>query len=70
MRLKLAGHWSGYSAGCAREFGGIVSYRFFHVPVVMISDPDAIETVLVRNAATFTSRGTTRQFVRFSATGC
>ena len=51
--LQLAGHWSGYSAGCARQFGGIVFYRFFHVPVVMISNPDAIEMVLVRNAANF-----------------
>jgi cytochrome P450 len=52
--LDLAGHWSGYSAKCAREYGGIVSYRFFHVRVVMISEPDAIESVLVRNASNFT----------------
>jgi cytochrome P450 len=52
--LDLAGHWSGYSAKCAREYGGIVLYRFFHVRVVMVSEPDAIESVLVRNASNFT----------------
>jgi cytochrome P450 len=51
--LQLAGHWSGYSARCAREFGGVVFYRFFHVPVVMVSEPDAVEAVLVRNASNF-----------------
>jgi len=51
--LDLAGHWSGYSARCAREFGDVVLYRFFHVPIVMVSDPDAIESVLVRNASNF-----------------
>src|SRR5271166_6591715 len=51
--LHLAGHWSGYSARCAREFGDVVLYRFFHVPIVMVSDPDAIESVLVRNASNF-----------------
>ncbi len=51
--LRLAGHWSGYSAECAREYGGVVFYKFFHVPVVMVSNPDAIESVLVRNASNF-----------------
>jgi cytochrome P450 len=51
--LSLAGHWSGYSAKCAREFGGVVFYKFFHVPVVMVSNPDAIESILVRNASNF-----------------
>jgi cytochrome P450 len=51
--LSLAGHWSGYSAHCAREFGGVVFYKFFHVPVLMVSNPDAIESILVRNAANF-----------------
>lgn len=51
--LQLARHWSGYSSKCAREFGHVVLYHFFHVPIVMISDPDAIESVLVRNASNF-----------------
>jgi cytochrome P450 len=51
--LDLSRHWSGYSARCAREFGDVVLYHFFHVPIVMISDPDAIEAVLVRNASNF-----------------
>lgn len=52
--FDLAGQWSGFSARCARQFGGIVSYRFFHVPVVMVSEPDAIESVLVGSASNFT----------------
>ncbi len=51
--MDLARHWSGYSARCAREFGDVVLYRFFHIPMVMISDPEAIESVLVRNASNF-----------------
>jgi cytochrome P450 len=51
--LSLAKHWTGYSAKCAEEFGGVVFYRFFHVSVVMVSDPEAIESILVRNAANF-----------------
>src|SRR5450432_3600477 len=38
--MDLVGHWSGYSARCARQFGGVVLYKFFHAKVVMISDPD------------------------------
>jgi cytochrome P450 len=51
--LELASHWSGYSARCAKEFGDVVLYRFFHIPIVMVSDPDAIESILVRNASNF-----------------
>ncbi|HEY2121789.1 MAG TPA: cytochrome P450 [Candidatus Acidoferrum sp.] len=51
--LSLVKHWSGYSAKCASEYGGVVSYKFFHVPVVMVSSPDAIESILVRNAGNF-----------------
>jgi cytochrome P450 len=51
--LSLAKHWNGYSAKCGREFGGVVFYKFFHVSVVMVSNPDAIESILVRNAANF-----------------
>ncbi len=50
---QLVRHWSGYSAQCAREFGDVVLYHFFHVPVVMVSHPDPIESVLVKNASNF-----------------
>jgi cytochrome P450 len=67
--LDLARHWSGYSARCAREFGGVVLYRFFHVPMVMISDPDAIESVLVRNAANFLKSRDYAAIASFLGTG-
>ncbi len=51
--LHLVRHWSGYSAECAREFGDVVLYHFFHVPIVMVSHPDPIESVLVKNASNF-----------------
>jgi cytochrome P450 len=51
--FDLAGHWSGYSARCAREYGNVVLYHFFYIPIVMVSDPDAIESVLVRNSSNF-----------------
>src|SRR5215470_13455016 len=45
--------WTGFSARCAREFGDVVFYRFFHVPLCQVTHPDSIEQVLVRNAPNF-----------------
>jgi cytochrome P450 len=50
---QLAGHWSGFSAQCARDYGDVVMYRFFHVPICQITHPDGIEYVLVRNPGNF-----------------
>lgn len=50
---QLIRHWSGYSAQCAREFGDVVLYHFFHVPIIMVSHPDPIEFILVKNPGNF-----------------
>ena len=50
---ELAHDWPGFCTQCAREFGDIVSYRFFHVPICQLTHPDDIEAVLVQNAFNF-----------------
>jgi cytochrome P450 len=50
---ELANNWPGHAANCLREYGDIVSYRFFHVPICQLTHPDHIEFVLVRHAANF-----------------
>jgi cytochrome P450 len=49
----LARDWPTFSARCARDFGDIVFYRFLHVPICQLTDPDDIEFVLVRGASNF-----------------
>ena len=51
--LDLMRDWPGFSAGCAREYGDVVFYRFLHVPICQVTHPDGIEQILVRNASNF-----------------
>ena len=43
----------GFATRCAREFGDVVSARFFYVPCFFVNHPDLIESVLVTNNRNF-----------------
>ncbi|HUI44056.1 MAG TPA: cytochrome P450 [Terriglobia bacterium] len=43
----------GFMRGCARDYGNVVYFRFAHIPVCLLTHPDDIESVLVRNSAKF-----------------
>lgn len=45
---------------CAREHGDVVSFRFFHVPVFLISHPDLIEQVFSVQNSNFRKARTVR----------
>lgn len=47
------GDWLGFFLRCASEHGDVVSFRFLNVPMCLLTHPDDIEWVLVRNAANF-----------------
>jgi cytochrome P450 len=47
------GDWFGFFTRCVREHGDVVSFRFLNVPMCLLTYPDDIEDVLVRNAANF-----------------
>jgi cytochrome P450 len=47
------GDWFGFFIRCAREYGDVVSFRFLNVPMCLLTHPDDIEDVLVRNAPNF-----------------
>ncbi|HEX5410857.1 MAG TPA: cytochrome P450 [Terriglobia bacterium] len=51
--LELARDWMGYLVKCAREYGDVVFFRFFGVPICLLVHPDDIEHVLVTNQANF-----------------
>ncbi len=51
--FDLARDWMGYLGKCAREYGDIVFFRFFGVPVCLLVHPDYIEYVLVTNQSNF-----------------
>jgi len=52
--LEFARDWMGYMERCARRYGDVVFFRFFNIPVCLVSHPDGIEYVLVKNQANFT----------------
>jgi hypothetical protein len=47
------GDWFGFFLRCAREHGDVVSFRFLNVPMCLLTHPNDIEDVLVKNAANF-----------------
>jgi cytochrome P450 len=47
------GDWFGFFTRCVREHGDVVSFRFLNVPMCLLTYPDDIEDVLVRNASNF-----------------
>ena len=49
-----------FLTNCAREHGDIVSFRFFHLPIFLISHPDLIEEVFSKNSANFRKAKTVR----------
>ncbi len=47
------GDWFGFFIRCVREHGDVVSFRFLNVPMCLLTHPDDIEDVLVKNASIF-----------------
>jgi cytochrome P450 len=47
------GDWFGFFIRCVREHGDVVSFRFLNVPMCLLTHPDDIEDVLVKNASNF-----------------
>lgn len=47
------GDWLGFFVRCAREHGDVVLLRFLNVPICLLTHPDDIENVLVKNASNF-----------------
>lgn len=50
---ELARDWMGFLTQCSRNYGDVVSFRFFNVPICLLSHPDDIEYVLVKNQTNF-----------------
>jgi cytochrome P450 len=52
---ELTADWLGYLAQCEQQYGGIVKFRmpWPMKPIVLVSDPAAIETVLLRDTPSF-----------------
>lgn len=51
--LEFARDWMGYCERCVRQYGDVVYFRFLNVAVCLVSHPDGIEYVLVKNQANF-----------------
>lgn len=51
--FELSRDWLGFLTRCAREYGDVVFFRFFHTPVCLVNHPDLIESVLVTNQRNF-----------------
>ena len=47
------GNWLDFFIRCAREYGDVVSLRVLNVPICLLTHPDDIENVLVKNASNF-----------------
>jgi cytochrome P450 len=47
------GDWLEFFIRCAREHGDVVFFRFLNVPMCLLTHPDDIENVLVKNASNF-----------------
>lgn len=45
---------------CANEYGDVVSFRFFHLPIYLINHPDLIEEVFSKQSANFRKAKTVR----------
>lgn len=51
--LELRRDLLGFLTRCARQYGGVAFFRFMHIPVVLLSNPADIESVLITNSAKF-----------------
>jgi cytochrome P450 len=51
--LQLGSDWIGFCTQCVRRYGDTVFLRFFHIPICLVANPEAIENVLVTNHANF-----------------
>jgi cytochrome P450 len=47
------GDWLEFFVRCAREHGNVVFFRFLNLPMCLLTHPDDIENVLVKNASNF-----------------
>ena len=47
------GDWLEFFIRCVREYGDVVSLRVLNVPICLLTNPDDIEYVLVKNASNF-----------------
>jgi cytochrome P450 len=47
------GDWLEFFVRCAREHGDVVFFRFLNVPMCLLTHPDDIEDVLVKNSSNF-----------------
>jgi len=45
--------WLGFLEQCARDYGDIVYFRFFNIPICYVNHPGAIESVLITDYANF-----------------
>ncbi len=50
----------GFLSKSAAEYGDVVAFRFFHIPIYLISHPDLIEEVFSKNSANFRKAKTVR----------
>ncbi len=51
--FTLGQDWSGFLSRCARQYGDVIFFRLFNVPVCLVVHPDGIEQVLVKSNANF-----------------
>jgi len=66
---ELASDWMGFLTSCSREYGDAVFFRFFNVPICLLSHPDFIEQVLVTNQSNFVKSRDYRVLVRVMGEG-
>jgi Cytochrome P450 len=51
--VELARDWMGFLSHCARQYGDAVFFRFFGVPICLLTHPEYIEHLLVTNRSNF-----------------
>lgn len=66
---ELTRDWMGFLTRCARKYGDAVFFRFFNVPICLLSHPDYIEYVLVKNQSNFVKSRDYRVLVRVMGEG-
>ncbi len=49
--LAFGKDWNKFLLRCQREYGDVVFFRFLNLPLCLVAHPDAIEYILVKNAA-------------------
>lgn len=66
---ELASDWMGFLTSCSRKYGDAVYFRFFNVPICLLSHPDYIEQVLVTKQSNFVKSRDYRVLVRVMGEG-